>query len=63
MLSSVAAVKSVRRGLRDGDIEKDTYERLTCGTCEKALKTRNDPDEIGSLRVCPDCGREWRELR
>lgn len=56
-------VKSVRKGLRDGDITKDTYERLTCAECDQSLKTTNDPDELFSVRVCPDCGREWKDLR
>lgn len=56
-------MKTVRKGLRDGDITKDTYERLTCADCEKALGTRNDPEEIGSVRACPECGTEWKELR
>lgn len=58
-----AIMKTVRKALRDGDIEKDTYERLNCADCEKALQTRNDPDEVGSVRVCPVCGTEWKELR
>lgn len=53
---------SVRKGLRSGAIEKDTYERLTCAECEEELGTRNDPDEIGSVRFCPECGREWQKV-
>jgi predicted RNA-binding Zn-ribbon protein involved in translation (DUF1610 family) len=56
-------MKSVRKALRDGDIEKDTYERLVCAACEKSLGTRNEPDEIGSVRVCPECGQEYKELK
>jgi hypothetical protein len=56
-------MKSVRKALRDGTLTKDTYERLTCAECGKSLKTRNDPDEIGTVRVCPDCGGEWKEIR
>lgn len=56
-------MKSVRKALRDGDIEKDTYERLICAECNKNLKSKNDPDEIGTVRVCPDCGSEWKELK
>lgn len=55
-------MESVRKGLRAGDIEKDTYERLTCASCDTALETKNDPDELGSIRHCPDCGREWRRI-
>ena len=53
---------SVRKGLRSGDLEKDTYERLTCTNCGEVLDTRNDPDEIGTLRVCPSCESEWTEV-
>jgi hypothetical protein len=53
---------SVRKGLRAGNLEKDTYERLLCATCETTLDTRDDPDDVGRLRVCPSCGREWRRI-
>lgn len=56
-------MKSTRKGLRDGDLYKDTYERLTCGECEMTLKTKNDPDEVYTIRICPDCGTEYKELR
>lgn len=58
-----ALMKTVRKGLRENEIQKDTYERLTCVPCERALKTKNDPSELGSVRFCPDCGAEWRALR
>ena len=53
---------SVRKGLRSGDIEKDTYERLTCATCGEQLGTKNDPDAIATVRFCPECGSEWKKL-
>ena len=56
-------MKSVRKALRDGSLEKDTYERVVCGDCEEKLKTENDPDEIGSVRVCPDCDGRLKEIR
>jgi len=52
---------SVRKGLRAGDIEKDTYERLVCTHCGERLETESDPDQIAKLRQCPDCGREWEQ--
>lgn len=55
-------MESVRKGIRSGDIEKDTYERLICADCDEVLKSENDPDEIGTVRVCPECGREWKEV-
>ena len=56
-------MKSTRKGLRDGDLEKDNYERLLCADCEKTLKTDNDPDEVFTVRSCQECGRQWKELR
>ncbi|MEF8831859.1 MAG: HVO_0758 family zinc finger protein [Halobacteriales archaeon] len=56
-------MKSVQKGLRDGDIEKDVYGRLVCTECDVNLQTENDPDELGSVRRCPDCGAEFKELR
>ena len=56
-------MKSTRKALRDGDLYKDTYERLNCAECEKVLKKRNDPDEVFSVRICPECEAEFKELR
>jgi predicted RNA-binding Zn-ribbon protein involved in translation (DUF1610 family) len=56
-------MRSVRKGLRDGELTKDTYERVTCAECGKTLKNRDDPDEVFSVRVCPECGTEWKDLR
>lgn len=56
-------MRSVRQALRDGDLEKDTYERIVCGDCEQPLGTQNDPDTVETVRTCPDCEREWKELR
>lgn len=55
-------MKSVRKGLREGDLEKDTYGRLSCTSCGVGLKSTNDPGEVGTIRICPECAREWREL-
>ncbi|MCU4925326.1 hypothetical protein OB905_04900 [Halobacteria archaeon AArc-dxtr1] len=56
-------MKTIRKGLREGTLEKDTYERVVCVECEKPLKTTNDPDSITTVRACPDCETEWKELR
>lgn len=56
-------MKSTRKGLREGNLEKDNYERLLCGNCEKTLKTENPPEEVYTIRTCPECGLEWKELR
>lgn len=55
-------MESIRKGLRSGDIEKDTYERLACADCGEQLETKNDPDEIGTVRTCPECGAAWRQI-
>jgi len=55
-------MKSVRKGLRQGDIEKDTYGRLSCTRCGDSLKSHNDPDTIGTVRTCPTCDGEWKEI-
>lgn len=56
-------MKSTRKGLRAGEITKDTYERLVCAECEQTLATENPVDEVYTIRRCPDCGSEWKELR
>jgi NAD-dependent SIR2 family protein deacetylase len=55
-------MESVRKGLRSGKLEKDTYERLNCADCDEPLTTENDPEAIGKVRVCPECGMEWKEI-
>lgn len=55
-------MKSTRKGLRDGDIEKDNYERLHCASCGTSLGTEDPDDEIYTVRRCPDCGVEFKEL-
>lgn len=54
---------SVQKGLREGEIRKDTYGRLECAECGAQLDQRNDPDELGSVHTCPDCEREWQRMR
>lgn len=56
-------MKSTRKGLRDGELDKDNYGRIVCAACEETLKKANDPDEVFSVRTCPDCAKEWKELR
>jgi len=56
-------MKSVRKALRSGEIEKGNYDRLTCSSCGKNLKTENPEDELYQLKVCPDCGRKWKQLQ
>jgi len=55
-------MRSVRKGLRAGELEKGLYDRLECAACGKTLSTHDDPDVLGVVRECPDCGREWEEI-
>lgn len=54
---------TVRDGLRDDVLRKDTFERLICDNCDRTLKKRSEPDRIGSIRFCAECGTEWLEMR
>ena len=60
--AQATCMQSTRKGLRSGELEKDTYERLNCAECEKTLGTENSPDEVYTVRICPDCGKQWKEL-
>ncbi len=53
---------SVRQGLRAGDLERDTFDRLSCTRCESGLRTVDDPEVVGSVKVCPKCGSRWHEV-
>jgi methionyl-tRNA synthetase len=53
---------TVHQGIRAGDIEKDTYERLICSHCEASLATQDNPEGVGKLRACPECGREYKQI-
>ena len=54
---------TVRDGLRANELEKDTFDRLVCVTCDRPLKIRNDPDQLGNVRFCIECKDEWLEMR
>ncbi|SIQ89453.1 hypothetical protein SAMN05421858_0722 [Haladaptatus litoreus] len=55
-------MQSVRSGLRKGNVEKDTYGRLSCSVCHESLTTKNDPNEIFSVRSCPECENQWKVI-
>lgn len=55
-------MESVRKGLRAGKLERDTYDRLVCTACGATLDREDDPDEIYAVRRCPDCGAEYKQL-
>lgn len=59
---ALSGMDTVRKALRAGDVEKDSYGRLSCTACDEELATDNDPTEVGKIRVCPNCGQEWKEL-
>lgn len=54
---------TVRDGLRANDLEKDVFDRLVCVQCDRSLKIRNEPDQMGSVRFCIECDNEWLEMR
>lgn len=56
-------MRSVRKALREGAVQKDTYGRLSCTSCDVDLKNKDDPDAIGTVRRCPECGQEWKDIR
>jgi len=53
---------SVRKGLRAGEIEKDTYGRLECAACGVRLGKKEAEDGYGYYRTCGECGRVWRRV-
>ena len=55
-------MESVRKGLRAGKLERDTYDRLVCSACDAQLNRQDDPDEIYVVRECPDCGATFKQL-
>ena len=55
-------MRSVRKGLRAGEIEKGLYDRLKCVECGETLATRDETDMLGVVRTCPECDREWQEI-
>lgn len=56
-------MKSTRKGLRNDELKKDNYGRIVCAVCDERLKKANDPEKVFSVRTCPSCGTEWKELR
>lgn len=55
-------METVRKGLRTDELEKDTYQRLLCTACEIAVDIENPDDEVFSIRTCPECGQQWKQL-
>lgn len=53
---------SVRKGLRAGELERDTYDRLVCSACGAQLARTDDQDEIYTVRTCPECETAYKEL-
>ena len=62
MARELFSMRSVRKGLRSGEIEKGLYDRLECAGCEETLGTRDESDLLGVVRTCAECGREWQEI-
>lgn len=55
-------MESVRSGLRNGKLERDTYDRLVCAECDVSLKRRDDESMVGAVRFCPNCGAEYQQI-
>jgi predicted RNA-binding Zn-ribbon protein involved in translation (DUF1610 family) len=55
-------MSSINKALRSGAVRKDTYERLVCVDCDTRLVTQ-DRGGVGWRRACPNCGREWKQIR
>jgi NAD-dependent SIR2 family protein deacetylase len=55
-------MRSVRKGIRAGEIRKGLYDRLECVECERTLTSDDDAEVLGIVRACPECGREWEEI-
>lgn len=53
---------SIQQGLRGDDLERGRFGRLACTECEMELILDDDPDELGTVRVCPECETEWVEF-
>lgn len=50
---------TVHNGLREGDLEKDTYDRLVCAHCEVELE-RDKGHRLGKkVYRCPKCETRW----
>ncbi|WP_137283340.1 hypothetical protein [Halorussus salinisoli] len=50
-------MKSIRRGLWDGEVGKDAHGRFSCRICRQSLTASGSDD--GTVQACPDCGRAW----
>ncbi|MDZ7702552.1 MAG: HVO_0758 family zinc finger protein [Halobacteriales archaeon] len=54
---------TIRKGVRKDDLEKDTFGRYHCTDCGTKLTRIERHGEAGQVHRCPDCGREWEQLR
>jgi rubrerythrin len=52
-------MKSIQRGLWDGEVEKDTRGRFSCRICGQSLKA-GESDGDSTVRACPNCDRKWK---
>jgi ribosomal protein L37AE/L43A len=52
-------MKSIQRGLWDGEVEKDARGRFACRVCGQSLTVREESSGGATVRTCPDCDREW----
>jgi transposase-like protein len=52
-------MKSIQRGLWDGEVEKNARGRFACRVCGQSLTVREESSGGATVRTCPDCDREW----
>ncbi|UPV73306.1 hypothetical protein M0R89_12205 [Halorussus limi] len=52
-------MKSIRRGLWDGEVGKDTRGRFACRICRESLVVGSEEGD-GTERSCPECDRSWK---
>jgi predicted RNA-binding Zn-ribbon protein involved in translation (DUF1610 family) len=62
MAVNTGDMTSVRKAARENEIKRDNYRRLLCAECDERLVRRQTPNMLGTIRRCPDCGREWQKL-
>ncbi|WP_128477992.1 HVO_0758 family zinc finger protein [Halorussus pelagicus] len=53
-------MKSIRRGLWDGEVAKDPRGRFSCRICRERLAAHSETEDGGVVRWCPDCDRAWK---
>lgn len=56
-------MQTIRKAVRNNELETDTYGRYHCTACGTRVTRLQRDAEAGQVHRCPDCGREWQQLR